>query len=315
MLEHARRLLWAQLVRITTDLDDLRVTDTQGAELASKLGRLNAELGGVFTISKKLWKAASEGPIIIMTAGQNTLIVWGTGPVCVPLPDTAVSNVSLMALKFEDLAKDAGLVPRNNRESLEDRFAVLLSDLWDRVVYPIKQQLIPHMPRGFRLWWCPTVSRSQLLQLDAKIPKGLTTSSTSSGTASRLRYPSSASRGGGIDDYNFRVVERIQLDAFACPAVHDPIRPFQSAFEMRDGSLMMYDVARIRPTWDSEVSSARFGPLIRSYATGCVLLLREHAKRWAFHQINAATTLNEAPKAIDETAPLSQRIAFVHVGV
>ncbi|KAI6123818.1 CHAT domain-containing protein [Pisolithus croceorrhizus] len=464
MLEHARMLLWAQLVRVTTDLDDLRVTDTQGAELASELERLNAELGGVSTMSKKsrpllkardvvveqirrkqgfkdflvqpefsqLLKAASEGPIIIMTAGQrscNALIVWGTGPpVCVPLPNISVSNVSLMASQFEDLTTDAGQVPCSKSKSREDQLAELLSDLWDRVVYPIVQQLIPHMPRGSRLWWCPTgkfssiplhaagsyrtnapslshiyvcsytstlsalmQSRTSSTQLPARRPPLASSISgflkTKRSKQSLLHPPTALSSRSepvtviaighrnpeGFDDQlgiirncispavPLKCIEGEEVSTvtiskllkesswvhFASPVVHDPIRPFQSAFEMRDGSLTMCDVARIRPRVDfAFVSTCRvaesdrdsviesmslpaclqyvgfrsvIGPLcpVDTEVTRRVVSCFYENTRSAgpFHQVNAATALNEALKAIEETVPLSQRIAFVHVGI
>lgn len=106
MLEHARRLLWPQLVHAMTALDDLRLTDTQEAELASELERLmqcwkrclscqecvdlhprrqtyqaGARFQSIF-LPTRVFPASektSDRPAIIMTPGQclyKALTVW-----------------------------------------------------------------------------------------------------------------------------------------------------------------------------------------------------------------------------------------------
>ncbi|KAI6139356.1 CHAT domain-containing protein [Pisolithus tinctorius] len=463
ILEYARGLLWAQLVRVMTALDDLRAMGEPGVGLASELERLNAELGASTSTAPKksrpllkakgavidqirrkqgfkdflaqpefsqLQKAASEGPIIITTTGQRScdaLIVWRAGPpVHVPLPDISLADISLMASKFEDLTKTTGQVPCS--KTREYQLAELLSDLWNQVVHPIVQQLIPHTPRGSRLWWCPTGKFSSI-PLHAAGPhrtgepplshiyvcsytstlSALAQNRTSATQLPVRRTPLTSSISGflkskkskqsllrpdtpsssrsalatvvaighrdseGTDDHldfvrncipptvPFKAIEGEEVSRvtvsnslkesswvhFACPVVHDSSQPFRSAFEMWDGSLTVYDIARIRPSVDfAFVSTCRIvkrdsdsvhesmslpaclqytgfrsviGPLwtVDAEVTRRVVSCFYEKARSAgtIHQLDAATALNEALKAIEETVPLSQRIAFVHVGV
>ena len=193
-LEQGRELVWGQLVRVMTMLDDLRATGEQGIELAKEFERLNGELQSVPRISSitskscrllvkdresvidqirrkrgfadfllqpllfQLQKAASDGPVIVVNASQyscDAIIIWGVGqPIHVPFPGVSLRDVSLMASRFDELTRDNDATL--DAETREDRLARLLSDLWDQIVYPIVQQLTPRTRRGARLWWCPT---------------------------------------------------------------------------------------------------------------------------------------------------------------
>ena len=194
LLEQGRELVWGQLVRVMTMLDDLRATGEQGVALANEFERLNKELESVPRISSvtskscrsllkdretvieqirrkrgcadfllqplfcQLQRAASDGPVIVVNASQyscDAIIIWGTGqPLHVPLPAVSLRHVSLMGSQFDELTMDSGAMP--DAKTREDRLAKLLSELWDQVVHPITQKLISRTPRGSRLWWCPT---------------------------------------------------------------------------------------------------------------------------------------------------------------
>lgn len=134
---------------------------------------------------------------------------------------------------------------------------------------------------------------------------------------------------------------------FACPALHDPAQPFRTTFEMRDGDLMVYDIARIRPQTDfafvsasqnmkTDVTSADelmslavslqyvgFKSVIGTLWAVDEEVMRRVlsvfyknalSKAMPLSQIDAARALNEALRMTEETIPLSQQIAFVHVG-
>lgn len=188
-LEGGRSVLWSQLVRAKTCLDELRLTGEYGASLADDFERLSFQLERVPIAAKSskdikpllkdkeavveqirriegfkyflkstpfsdLEKAAIDGPVILLNASQHTcdalILLHNVPPIHVPLSSTTPKDVLQMATRFRELT--GNLVTGEDEEVLE----CLLSDLWDVVVFPIVQHLIPHTPRGSRLWWCPT---------------------------------------------------------------------------------------------------------------------------------------------------------------
>ncbi|KAL4081159.1 CHAT domain-containing protein [Scleroderma citrinum] len=475
LLEQGRGIVWGQLVRVMTMLDDLRATGEQGVALANKFERLNEELESVPRISSvtskncrsllkdreavieqirqkqgfadflvqplfcQLQRAAHEGPVIMVNSSQyscDAIIIWRTGlPVHVRLPGVSLKDVSLMASKFDELTRDSAAMPYD--KTRENRLARLLSDLWDQVVYPIVQQLMPRTPRGSRLWWYPTgkfasiplhaagpyhkgepplshvytssytstlatLVRNRELTVPTPHRRTPLTSSISSFLKCRKKSnpPSSPSpsplpsplplRGlpttGGVvaighpdaqendhelgfirnlvppcvpfkriegEDVSTVTVVKTLKEAswvhFTCPAVHDPARPFWTAFKMRDGDLMVYDIARIRLQTDFAFVSAcqyvktdvalvhepmslpaclqyigfksvigTLWPVDEEVTRRVLSVFYENALSKAtvpLSQIDAARMLDEALRMIEETIPLSQRIAFVHVGV
>lgn len=195
MLEYGRELVWSQLVRTMTVLDDLRRTGKHGVTLADELERLNERLKQIPRIASltsktckalvkereavidqirrkgggfkrflqlpdfsDLQKAATGGLVVVVNASQyscDAVIVW---PDCmpdhVPLCDLSLRDVSLMASRFEKLRKGGGATSVDTAH--EEALARLLSELWDKVVNPIVQQIKSRVVRGSRLWWCPT---------------------------------------------------------------------------------------------------------------------------------------------------------------
>ena len=188
VLEGGRSVLWSQLARAQTCLDELRLTGEYGTSLADDFERLSFQLEQVPRFSKpskdikpllkereavaeqirrvegfksfpqptsfsELEKAALDGPVVILNASQHTcdalILQYNTPPTHVPLSCMTFKDVSQMATRFRELT--GTLVTSNNEKALK----FLLSDLWDLVVSPIVQHLA-HTPRGARLWWCPT---------------------------------------------------------------------------------------------------------------------------------------------------------------
>ncbi|KIJ64563.1 hypothetical protein HYDPIDRAFT_28500 [Hydnomerulius pinastri MD-312] len=192
-LEQGRAIMWSYLARVMTPLDDLRATSEHGAALADEFERISVQLRRVprnpSTSSKDtkqllkekegtveqirriegfkyffmptpfsdLVKAASDGPIIFVNASQYTcdavIILHTAPPIHVPLPQMTLRDVSRMAARFQELTRNAASLTSEDQEA---RLADLLSDLWDNVVYPVVQKLVPRITRGSRLWWCPT---------------------------------------------------------------------------------------------------------------------------------------------------------------
>ncbi|KAF8548092.1 hypothetical protein OG21DRAFT_1489675 [Imleria badia] len=189
-LEGGRSVLWSQLVRAQTCLDELRLTGEYGASLADDFERLSLQLAQVPRVSKsskdvkpllkekeavaeqirrvegfksflksttpfsELEKAALDGPVIMLNASQYTcdavILQYNTPPTHIPLSHMTSKDVSQMATRFRELTGNL-VASDDNDAALED----LLSDLWDLVVSPIVQHLLSHTTRGSRLWWCP----------------------------------------------------------------------------------------------------------------------------------------------------------------
>ncbi|KAF8443197.1 CHAT domain-containing protein [Boletus edulis BED1] len=188
VLEGGRSVLWSQLVRAQTCLDDLRLTGESGVLLADDFERLSFQLDQLPRVSKsskdvkfllkekeavveqirrvegfksflksipfsELEKAALEGPVIILNASQHAcdalILQFNTPHIHVPLPHVTFQDVSQMATRFRELTGNP-VTSGNDDEALTD----LLSDLWD-LIYPIIQHLLLHIPMGSRIWWCP----------------------------------------------------------------------------------------------------------------------------------------------------------------
>ncbi|KAG8214373.1 hypothetical protein J3R82DRAFT_9362 [Butyriboletus roseoflavus] len=186
VLEGGRSTLWSQLVRGKTCLDELRLTGEYGASLVDDFERLCSQLEHVSRASKmskdikpllkerdtvteqirriegfkfflkptpfvELEKVAVGGPVVILNANKQTcdalVLLCSTPPIHVPLAHMTAHEVSRMAIRFRELTTGD-----DDGESLE----YLLSDLWHLVVSPIVQRLLPHVPMGSRLWWCPS---------------------------------------------------------------------------------------------------------------------------------------------------------------
>ncbi|KAG0704053.1 CHAT domain-containing protein [Suillus ampliporus] len=195
MLEQGRLLLWTQLALHRSILDDLRSSGEQGARLADdfeqlsqlergrrgKSGRespqhhreLQKQRDTVIAQIRRLdgfshflmhssyadvQKAAHDGPVIVVNASQylcNAVIIFTTGqPTLVPLPKVTVTDVARWAALFDDIVQYSG-DPDPGR-TRERRLIDLLTELWDLVVSPVVDRLLPHTPKGSRIWWCPT---------------------------------------------------------------------------------------------------------------------------------------------------------------
>ncbi|KAI9568513.1 CHAT domain-containing protein [Boletus coccyginus] len=190
VLEGGRSVLWSQLARAQTCLDELRFTGEYGASLADDFERLSFQLEQVPRVSKsskdikpllkereavaeqirrvegfksfpqptsfsELEKAALDGPVVILNASRHTcdalILQYNTPPTHVPLSRMTSKDVSQMATRFRELTGTL-VTSENNEQALK----FLLSDLWDLVVSPIVKHLLPHTSKGSRLWWCPT---------------------------------------------------------------------------------------------------------------------------------------------------------------
>ncbi|KAG2115626.1 CHAT domain-containing protein [Suillus clintonianus] len=187
MLEQGRLLLWTQLALHRSILDDLRSCGEQGARLADNFEQLNHRLergqqhhrevqkqrDAVITQIRRLdgfshflmhpsyadiQKAARDGPVIVVNASQylcNAIIIFTTGqPALVPLPKITLADVARLASLFHDIVRYSG-DPDPGRDR-ERRLINLLTELWDLVVSPVVDRLLPHTPKGSRIWWCPT---------------------------------------------------------------------------------------------------------------------------------------------------------------
>lgn len=196
MLEQGRQLLWTQVALHRSILDELRSCGEQGVRLAEdfeqldnqlerRLGRqsgresphhhrdLQKQRDAVIAQIRRLdgfnyflmhpsfadiQRAAIDGPVIVVNASHylcNAIIIFATGqPSLVPLPKVTLADVARLAALFHDIARYSGDPdPGGDRER---RLIDLLAELWDLVVSPVVDRLLPHTPKGSRIWWCPT---------------------------------------------------------------------------------------------------------------------------------------------------------------
>ncbi|KAG1858875.1 CHAT domain-containing protein [Suillus subluteus] len=188
MLEHGRGLLWTYLARFRTPLNDLQSVGERGCQLASEFLRLSPLLEdtacgavteeglhhyrcllrewdgvvdqirlvdgfGDFLLTpsfSKLKEAAKNGPVIITNASRYScdavIIHHKHDPIHISLTDINASDILRLSSQFKDLATNQG------------QLTELLRQIWDAVVFPVVKKLESslHLPKGSRIWWCPT---------------------------------------------------------------------------------------------------------------------------------------------------------------
>ncbi|KAG1847938.1 CHAT domain-containing protein [Suillus tomentosus] len=190
LVEQGRAVFWTQLARFSTSLDELCVSGDAGMVLAEEFKRLSFLLRNAFDQSEDqspqirqltiqwdevvsrvrllpdfsrfllpplfsdLQKAAEDGPVIIVNAGQRScdaLIIHSAGdPVHVPL-DIKQAELSEFSSEFQSLAQQFG------SSDYQLTLVGILRKLWNAVVDPVVQALKKSEVRpGSRIWWCPT---------------------------------------------------------------------------------------------------------------------------------------------------------------
>ncbi|KAH7920201.1 hypothetical protein BV22DRAFT_1199073 [Leucogyrophana mollusca] len=199
LLEQGRTVLWTQLARFRTPLEDLRNVPEVGRRLAHEFERLSEELLAlqhstgrpeaearrygqlsmewdslIAQIRKAegfshflmppsfshLQEAARDGPVIVVNSSQyscDAIIVLHIGPpIHVPLVQITLDDVAQLSSKFADILKCPAAPGEDKRR--ESQLIALLRELWDLVVRPIVEELssIEQVPKGSRIWWCPT---------------------------------------------------------------------------------------------------------------------------------------------------------------
>ncbi|KAG2038155.1 CHAT domain-containing protein [Suillus americanus] len=208
MLEHGRGLLWTYLARFRTPLNDLQSAGEHGCQLASEFLRLgplleDAACGAVteeglhhyrcllrewdgvvdqirlvdgfgdFLLApsfSKLKEAAKNGPVIITNASRYScdavIIHHKHDPIHIPLTDISAPDILRLSSQFRDFATSRG-----RGRSTERQLTELLRQIWDAVVLPVvkKLEFSLHLPKGSRIWWCPT-GRFNSIPLHAAAP-------------------------------------------------------------------------------------------------------------------------------------------------
>ncbi|KAH7889176.1 CHAT domain-containing protein [Phlebopus sp. FC_14] len=114
--------------------------------------------------------AAVEGPVVIVNASKRScdavIVSYAGEPIHVPLVITFI-QIGMLSTHFSRLTQDRVM------DSEERRRALIygLRELWKLVVCPVVERLKGglDLPRGSRIWWCPT-SKFSALPLHAAGP-------------------------------------------------------------------------------------------------------------------------------------------------
>ncbi|EGO26540.1 hypothetical protein SERLADRAFT_447721 [Serpula lacrymans var. lacrymans S7.9] len=224
LLEQGRALLWAQLARFRTPLDELRSRGNDGRRLAAEFERLSRELeqtssawesqrgqegesrsvieqrarrfrrlgleweGVVEDIRRaegfsmflmptpfcELQEAAVGGPIIIVNVGRYRcdviIVLRSSPPRLVPLPLITYQDVSQLSIELTTALKSSTAV--GEEKIREQQITRVLRGLWDTIVQPVVdvlRSMKDDVPKGSRIWWCPT-SKLAFLPLHAAGP-------------------------------------------------------------------------------------------------------------------------------------------------
>jgi CHAT domain-containing protein/tetratricopeptide (TPR) repeat protein len=206
LVEQSRAVFWTQSARFHTPLDELLATGDTGAALATEFKQVSFRLRKMLDTSSAvqspqfrqltaqwedvisrirvlpdftrfllpplfsdLQKAAEYGPVIIVNASQyscDTLIILDAqDPIHIPLNITR-AEVFELSSDFRSFTERAG--SSNDQLELSNLISTLRR-LWDGIVGPVVEALRKLIPRGSRIWWCPTAEFA-LLPLHAAGP-------------------------------------------------------------------------------------------------------------------------------------------------
>ncbi|KAF8124698.1 CHAT domain-containing protein [Boletus edulis] len=199
--EQGRGLLWSQLSRSRTPLNALRSAGEAGRALASDFERdhsrqrkqrradtasclKNCRTSSGASADKKgfnrfcgrpsfesLQCAAIGGPVILVNISDErcdaVIVLQDAPPRLVPLPNTSLEALTTLSAGYYHMLQTTSRV---GEEKMREReVLVVLRTLWDTVVSPIVDELASLIPRGSRIWWCPT-SKLTTLPLHAAGP-------------------------------------------------------------------------------------------------------------------------------------------------
>ena len=118
-----------------------------------------------------LQRAALGGPVILINASRQRcdalIVIHDAPPRLVPLPNTTLEDLTTLSENFYHMLKATSHI---GEEKIRERqLVVYLRTLWEAVVGQIVDELTRFLPRGARIWWCPT-SRLTSLPLHAAGP-------------------------------------------------------------------------------------------------------------------------------------------------
>ncbi|KAG1880049.1 CHAT domain-containing protein [Suillus subluteus] len=206
LVEQGRAVLWTQLARLRTPLDELSTSSVTGGALAREFKKLSSSLRDVFDASTEdqflqirqlttqwdgvvsrirqlpdfsrfllpplfsdLQKAAEYGPVIIVNGSKyscDALIITRDQDPIRIPLEISLAEVSELSSEFQSLTKRVG----SSDHQLESHKMVgILRKLWACIVSPVVRVLKELIDPGSRIWWCPTAEFT-LLPLHAAGP-------------------------------------------------------------------------------------------------------------------------------------------------
>jgi tetratricopeptide (TPR) repeat protein len=113
---------------------------------------------------KELRAAAIAGPVVIINASIkrcDAIIITKEGPPrLIPLPDASLVGIAIMSDDFRGVLRNTGGV--GEEKMREKQLIPVFRRLWDAVLAPVVEVLLTIVPKGSRVWWCPTSKLTSL---------------------------------------------------------------------------------------------------------------------------------------------------------
>ncbi|KAF8442050.1 CHAT domain-containing protein [Boletus edulis BED1] len=144
-------------------------------ELQDIIGRIRRQEGFQSFLRRPSFEslqcAAVGGPVILVNISDErcdaVIVLQDAPPRLVPLPNTSLEALTTLSAGYYHMLQ---MTSRVGEEKMREReVLVVLRTLWDTVVSPIVDELASLIPRGSRIWWCPT-SKLTTLPLHAAGP-------------------------------------------------------------------------------------------------------------------------------------------------
>ncbi|KAH0827319.1 hypothetical protein J3R83DRAFT_3945 [Lanmaoa asiatica] len=274
LLEQGRGVLWSQLARLRSPLDDVIASGPAGKKLADDFIQLALLIRDALdspevvtgvrglpglsrfllpSLFSDLQQAASEGPVIIVNAskyGCDALVVLvDQNPVHIPLSITK-EDVQEMSSKLSTLTV------RAKSMNVTRDLGMILRDIWYQVVSPIVDFLQTIYPFQSRIWWVNEISLISTSHLTLPPSPALIRARRHNPGNSATRSKRfiacvdglvTFTRIEGTESCIARVTEELGKNDWvhlACHGLPNRKQPFESAFALHDGQFTIQRIMR-----------------------------------------------------------------------
>jgi CHAT domain-containing protein len=157
-----------ETLRLTQQEEEARQYRQVSSQWDAVVNKIRQKQGFAYFLTpmpyNELRAAAIAGPVVIINASIkqcDAIIITKEGPPrLIPLPDASLVGIATMSDDFRGVLRNTGGV--GEEKMREKQLIPVFRRLWDAVLAPIVEVLLTIVPKGSRVWWCPTSKLTSL---------------------------------------------------------------------------------------------------------------------------------------------------------